>query len=148
MIKKPRKKPHPLQKVWWGINERARKDGVGVVWRSYKEFSEWAYSIGWTKGIFVCRIDRKSDWGPENCCLRTLAENNGYGDSVHRLPDGRRIRDILGYGRLGHDNRKHNIITHRVFRSGWSVEQALNTDTLSHYECWKLSFDKKRKENT
>ncbi len=115
--------------------EKARKlyEGISFFpeWRDYKTFEKWAFENGWQKGLFLTRRDKTKDFTPENCFWTTLEEANGWRSVVHRLPDGRTVRDVIGRENLGKDKKRHYCITRRVFESGWDVVDAARIPVFS-----------------
>ena len=103
-----------------GAHEKDRKcyDGVGICsdWLEYKSFEDWAMRSGWKKGLLLARRDKSGDYCPENCEWTTKEMNNGWRRNIMRYPDGRSIREVMGYESLGHDNREHKRLGCRLRR--------------------------------
>lgn len=95
-------------------------------WRDYSAFEKWAFDHGWQKGMVLTRRDKSGNFTPNNCFWATRAEANGWRSVVHRLPDGRRVRDLIGNETLGKDREMHHRITVRLFNHGWNIDDAVN----------------------
>lgn len=102
-------------------------EGVSVCpeWTRYKAFEAWALSHGWQKGLRLTRRDKKGDFSPDNCFWATLEEANGWRSVVHRLGDGRSVRDIIGRDTRGLDKSEHGRVSRRIFKGGWDVPSAV-----------------------
>ncbi len=108
--------------------------GISVfpAWQDYKTFEAWALSHGWQKGMHLTRRDKKGDFSPDNCFWAPLEEANNWRSVVHRLPDGRTVRDLVGRGTRGLDKRRHSRITNRIFNGGWHIDDALTRPSRIH----------------
>lgn len=101
-------------------------------WQDYRRFERWAFANGWRKGLVLTRRDKAGDYCPANCFWASRAEANGWRSVVHRLPDGRTVRDVLGRESRGRDKRLHRRVTQRVFVEGWNLRAALEKPSRIH----------------
>jgi hypothetical protein len=129
----------PLRQVWKDISRRTNPAstkfaGIDLEWSDFRSFEVWAEVNGWQKGLLVARIDKTGSYSAENCCIRTRAEENGLRPNVKRLPDGRRIRDVLKIAGVPNDKKNHQRFFLRVFRSGWNEHFALTENVTPHSE--------------
>ena len=102
--------------------------GISVCteWMDYDVFQEWSLANGWQKGLYLTRRDKKGDFCPENCFWASLEEANNWRSVVHRLPDGRTVRDIIGRETRGADKTLHNRVSNRIFTEHWDVTSSIS----------------------
>ena len=80
---------HPLYQKWHGAKNRCLNKsnsafklygGRGITicdeWMDYVAFREWALKSGWSKGLFLDRIDNNKGYNPDNCRWVTVKESN------------------------------------------------------------------------
>jgi hypothetical protein len=98
--------------------------GISVCdeWKAFEAFAKWAFSVGWSKGLEIDRINNNKGYSPENCRVVTRLENARNRPDIRHLTMGGqtmpvwRWADLLGL-------RKGTILQ-RLHR-GDTDEQAL-----------------------
>lgn len=55
---------------------KAKGERCEVLFEGYLDFSEWAISSGWRKGLAVCREGDVGDYSKDNCRIDTVSSNS------------------------------------------------------------------------
>lgn len=98
-------------------------------WRSsFEAFRDWARANGYADSLTIDRRDNNGDYEPGNCRWATYAEQNrNYG---RNRPVEYQGRTMLVCDLAEEVGLPQNILKNRVFRYGWSVEEAVSTHVL------------------
>lgn len=80
---------HPIYVAWQNMKARCfnpnyekyhRYGGRGITiceeWLNVKNFSEWAFANGWSKGLTLDRIDNNGNYEPSNCQWVSVGKNS------------------------------------------------------------------------
>ena len=95
---------------------------------SYERFAEWARSNGYQGDLTIDRIDNDGNYKPSNCRWASYAEQNrNYG---RNRPVNYRGRSVLVCDLAEEVGLPQDILKNRIFRYGWSVEEAVSTPVL------------------
>lgn len=124
--------------------QRSYYDGIDVCreWRdSYAAFERWAVDKGYCPGMAVVRVDKRGDFGPENCVVVTKAKANDMRSHVSRLVDGRSARDIVGPSASDLEQRR---VRYRMFGSVWDEPSAVSVPPYGRRVCASLHRYKER----
>lgn len=131
-----------LYNIWSGMIERCenpnakpfrRYGGRGIAicpeWRnSFEAFRDWALENGYAEKLTIDRIDNDGDYEPGNCRWATYAEQNrNYGRNRPVLYLG---REVLVCDLATEVGLPQDILKNRIFRYGWSVEEAVSTPVM------------------
>lgn len=134
-----RQKDKHLYAIWNGIKQRCQNSnhksysnygGRGIricnEWASkYETFYYWAINTGYKKGLEIDRIDNNGNYEPNNCRW------------VDRKTQANNKRNVVLYTIKGitkslpqwckEYNQDYYLVRQRVYKLGWSIEDALNT---------------------
>lgn len=130
----------PLHKTWKGMKVRClypthdhyeSYGGRGIKicdeWMDFRNFHEWAMSIGWKPGLEIDRIDPNGNYEPSNCRFATRAE---------QMQNCRNTKQIEAFGETktitewAADTRcavGRKCLNKRI-RMGWDAETAITKE--------------------
>ena len=127
----------PLYRVYRHIksrcynkNDKSYKDyggrGIGICeeWlEDFAKFYQWSLENGYQKGLEIDRIDNDKDYSPDNCrwTNRTVQANNRR-TNRHLTCRGKTLT-VAEWSRIS--GVSQSLIWTRVYKLGWSVEDAI-----------------------
>ena len=133
-----------LYKIWKYIKRRCyntnfwafkRYGGRGIYvceeWNKYEDFRAWALANGYRDDLTLDRKDNDGNYCPENCrwVTRKVQANNRNNNVVWEFEGEEHTvkewSEIVGVN--------YTTLHSRVFRYGWSVEEALTTPKNGAY---------------
>lgn len=109
---------------WYG----ARGISVCNEWDDFTVFREWAYKSGYKKGLTIDRIDGDKSYCEENCCWKTIEEQQSNKSNViHFTYNGSNYTVDSACKKFG--------ITKQMFydrkHKGWDIERILTTPKIT-----------------
>lgn len=118
-------KTDPHYKRWGG-----RGIQVCDEWKnSFTSFYQWAVENGYEDTLTIDRIDNDKNYEPSNCRWATLIEQaNNTRNSRYYTHNGE-THTMAEWSRILGINRE--VLKDRVFKLGWSFEEAVRTPKLS-----------------
>lgn len=110
-----------------------RYGGRGIaVWSEWREsfsaFREWAEREGYAEHLTIDRINGAGNYEPSNCRWATQAEQNR--NTSRNRPVEYNGRTLLVCDLAAEVGLPQDILKNRIFRYGWSVEEAVTTPVL------------------
>lgn len=128
-----------LYGVWNGIKQRCRNSnhksypnyggrGINVCdeWaNNYESFYYWSINCGYKKGLEIDRINNDGNYEPNNCrwVEREIQANNKRNVTLFTI--GQTTKSLSQWCR--EYNQDYFLVRQRIYKLGWSIETALNT---------------------
>lgn len=121
-------KSDPHYERWGG-----RGISICTEWNSsFISFYNWAISNGYDDSLTIDRIDNDKNYEPNNCRWASLIEQaNNTRRNPHYEHNGE-SHTMAEWARISGINR--GILKDRVFKLGWSFEEAISTPKLNKWE--------------
>jgi hypothetical protein len=95
---------------------------------SFDEFQSWALSSGYAANLTIERRDNDGDYEPSNCRWATYAEQSR--NTRRNRPTQYQGRSVLVCDLAIEVGLPQDILKNRIFRYGWSVEDAVSTPVM------------------
>lgn len=103
---------------------------------NFESFYEWALSSGYKEELTIDRIDVNGDYAPDNCRWVTFKEQNLNKRNNRFFTYKGKTLSITQWGiELG---GAVTLVCNRIDKMGWSVEKALSTPLMKHYNRKKV----------
>lgn len=125
--------------------------GVGITvcdeWRgkgSRYNFYNWAIANGYSDDLTIDRIDGTKGYSPDNCRWVTPSEQCRNRRSNHLIEYNGEIKTLVEWAESA--GIRKDTLRSRLVKSGWSMEEALNTPILKGRE--RLLYRHGRQEDT
>jgi len=131
-----------LYNIWCKMIARCESDydaaypryggrGINVceAWlQSFAAFRSWALTTGYADVLTIDRIDNDKGYEPGNCRWSTYAQQNR--NHSRNRPIEYQGRTILVCDLAGEVGLQQDILKNRIFRYGWTIEEAVSTPVM------------------